>query len=104
MSGSLHAMARLVLPCDGPEIKGSVSYITPTSITWRVEVYGDVGSEPHAFVTAQIDGNGRNGERAVGSAYFGHRDNLPNWVERPNVWIALVTRLLVATYGVEVDQ
>lgn len=104
MSGHLNVSAKLTLDCTGPEIKGSVSYITPTRITWSVNALGDLGSEPLICVTAIIDGTARDGGRPVGRAYFGLQDPLPEWVERPNMWIALITRLLAGMYGIEADR
>lgn len=88
------AHATLKLPVDGaPEVKGTVAYIIPHVVEWRVGAL-NVSGRLHTWTRAVLTGPSRKGRWAGAVIYNG--GDVPEWLPIPYEWIEGAKGLVAA--------
>lgn len=100
------ASAKIILPCEGPETRGTAAWITPQRVEWRVysSLYRTHGGMDF-YINAVVTGLGRDGRMARGAAIFSAdtsaRTPIPEWLPRPDAWIERAIEFVTYSHRLE---
>lgn len=89
------AYASLTIPCTGPAIRGSATWLHPTRAEWKVYIHGDFPQHVNVYVTITGTRELGGSAKARGQAAY-ELDDTPEWLRIPGEWIKDATELCYA--------